>query len=236
MLSVFNRKGARLGKADLHIHSTYSDGAETPAHILAHAEHVTDLDVIAIADHDCIYGSLLARDLAAQRSSRVQVITGAEISTHDGHLLALNIERLIAAGLSMAETIQAVHEQGGIAVVAHPMSWWCPSASRRVLDALLTDPRSTPDGLEVINSSFAGLASNVLVRTLNRAHFRRAETGGSDAHTLSAIGSSYTRFPGHNATDLLFALRECCTSAEGGFWPLRSFLQYGMLAVRLRLA
>jgi predicted metal-dependent phosphoesterase TrpH len=106
-----------LGKADLHVHSRYSDGYATVERILEYTERQTDLDVIAITDHDCIDGALRAAELAAKRCYRFQVMTGAEISTRDGHLLALNIRALVPAALSMAETIQAVHEQGGLAIV-----------------------------------------------------------------------------------------------------------------------
>ena len=50
-----------LGRADLHMHSTYSDGIGTIQQILHHVEHNTDLDVIALTDHDVVEGALRAR-------------------------------------------------------------------------------------------------------------------------------------------------------------------------------
>ncbi|MCS6872396.1 MAG: CehA/McbA family metallohydrolase [Anaerolineae bacterium] len=220
-----------MGKADLHMHSTYSDGNQSVEAILAYVEHYTDLDVIAITDHDCIEGALRARDLATVRHMRVAVLVGAEISTRDGHLLALGVERLIAADLSMAETVAAVHQQGGVAVAAHPLSWWCPSASRAVLDAL----HGTLDGIEVINGSFAGIPTNAQLAALNEARYGFAACGGSDAHTLNAIGSACTYFHGHTVADLLSAIRARQTWAEGGLWSLSAFLQYGAFAVRQRV-
>lgn len=214
-----------MGTADLHMHSTWSDGREPISHILAHVAHATRLDVIAITDHDCIEGALHARDLAARRWSRIEIVIGAEISTREGHLLALGIEHLIPAGLSMAETIHHVHDQGGLAVVAHPLSRWCPSAARRVLEALANQPGDAPDGLETINGSFAGMGSNRRAGMLNRRRFGWAALGGSDAHTLAAIGSSFTYFPGHSTADLLAAIRERRTVACGGFWPTREFVR-----------
>ena len=45
----------RLGRADLHIHTLASDGIDrrSPT-ILDHVERATDLDVIAITDHERI--------------------------------------------------------------------------------------------------------------------------------------------------------------------------------------
>ena len=41
----------KLGRADLHMHSTYSDGLATIEQILHRVQHHTNLDVIALTDH-----------------------------------------------------------------------------------------------------------------------------------------------------------------------------------------
>jgi hypothetical protein len=87
----------RRGLADLHMHTNYSDGTGSVEEVLAFAEHHTTLDVIAITDHDTIEGALRARDLAAQREYRFEVIVGEEISTREGHLLALFLRHPIRA-------------------------------------------------------------------------------------------------------------------------------------------
>src|SRR5437764_4862070 len=110
----------KLGKADLHMHSTYSDGIATIEQIFHYAQHYTDLDVIAITDHDVIEGSLRARDLWAKGNYRFDFAVGEEISTREGHMLALFIEKRIQKGLSNELSIELIHEQGGLAVVAHP--------------------------------------------------------------------------------------------------------------------
>src|SRR5579884_2151025 len=109
------------GRADLHMHSTYSDGIVTIEQILHHVEHSSKLDVIAITDHDTIEGALRARDLWSKRSYHFDFIVGEEITTNEGHLLALCIEKCIPPGLSIERSIDLVHEQGGLAIVAHPL-------------------------------------------------------------------------------------------------------------------
>src|SRR5713101_9262268 len=91
----------KLGRADLHMHSTYSDGIATIEQILHHVQYNTRLNVIALTDHDVIEGSLRARDLWAKGRYRFDFIVGEEISTREGHMLALFIEKRIAPGLSM---------------------------------------------------------------------------------------------------------------------------------------
>ncbi len=78
-----------LLKSDLHIHTTASDGKLTPSEVVMRALE-TDLDVIAITDHDSIAGVDEAKEAA--RGTRLRVIQGAEISTlfegRECHLLA----------------------------------------------------------------------------------------------------------------------------------------------------
>ena len=209
-----------MGKADLHMHSTYSDGRAPVAAILDYAEYETDLDIIAITDHDCLDGALLAQELLTRRAMRIQFIPGAEISTRHGHLLALNIERLIPANLSMRDTIQAVHEQGGLAIVAHPLSPWCSSAT---LETLLSLTPHLPDGLEVRNASFAGVGGNRRIMAVNRLRLGWPELGGSDAHSLHAMASSFTLFPGTTVPELVAAIRGGQTTAAGTLWSRRVY-------------
>ena len=58
---------ADAGRADLHIHTLASDGtADGRAQILDHVERQTDLDVIAITDHERIDAAVAARAMAAR--------------------------------------------------------------------------------------------------------------------------------------------------------------------------
>ncbi len=94
-------------KADIHIHTTYSDGTAGVEAVLEYVATRTDLRVIAITDHDTIEGALKARRLAPAYG--IEVIVGEEVSTAEGHLLALFIERPLAPKQPAATTIAAVH-------------------------------------------------------------------------------------------------------------------------------
>jgi len=66
-------------KADLHLHTTASDGRLEPEEVVALAVKV-GLDVIAVTDHDTVDG--VARALAAaQKFNSIKVIPGVEINT-----------------------------------------------------------------------------------------------------------------------------------------------------------
>jgi predicted metal-dependent phosphoesterase TrpH len=193
---------ARLGKADIHLHSRFSDGMMTVREILDWVEERTDLDVIAVTDHDEIEGGLRARELAARGGYRVEVIVGAEVSTREGHLLALFIEQPIRPFRRLEETIEEVRAQGGLCVVPHPLSWLTTSIGERALDRAMAHHTPGIFGVEVANPTIAGRVTRLKVTRLNRRRYGLAETGGSDAHFLSAIGSAYTTFPGATAEEL----------------------------------
>ena len=187
----------KLGRADLHMHSTYSDGLGTIEQILHHVQYNTRLDVIAITDHDMVEGALRARDLWLKGSYRFDFIVGEEITTNEGHLLALFIEQPIRPYLSMKRSIDLVHEQGGLAVVAHPLNrFFRHSCQRDVLDQLHATSETWPDGIETWNASFCGVYGNRIAMRMNREVYGWPEVGNSDAHTLSAIGCGCTWFEG----------------------------------------
>lgn len=208
-----------MGKADLHIHSAAGDGMATPAQILEYVEHQTDLDLIAITDHDMLEGALEAREIVARGNSRVQFIVGCEITTLEGHILAYDIERPIRMLQPLGRTLQLIHEQGGFAVVPHPMSWLTRSLGRRGIMRVMNSAQAGVhlDGIEIINPSFAGRIVYQKILALNE-QLHLPETAGSDSHTLDTIGSAYTQFEGHTTDDFRRSLKAGTTTVKGEFW------------------
>jgi predicted metal-dependent phosphoesterase TrpH len=218
---------SRLGLADLHMHTTASDGIGTPQEALDYTRRLGDLDVIAITDHDTLEGALRARDIWRQGAYAFDLIVGEEISTREGHLLALFLERRVPPGLSIERSIDLVHEQGGLAIVAHPFNRiFRHSVQRPVMDRLLRQPRVHPDGVETLNGSFAGIGSSRIAMTLTRCRYRWAETGGSDAHTVTAIGCARTSFAGSTAADVRASLLAHTTAPVGGYWRPREYAAF----------
>lgn len=212
-----------MGKADLHMHSSVSDGIASVQEILDYAEYQTDLDVIAITDHDTLAGAWQAQEYVAARRYRVQVIVGMEITTQIGHLLAYDLSRPIPKDQSLETTLAQVHEQGGFCIVPHPMSRIVRGIPARELQRVLTELDRTLwfHGLEVINPTVAGRLVYRKVRRLAQAYPTLAQTAGSDAHTLELIGSAYTTFPGRSVADLRVALQQAQTAPAGHFWGWR---------------
>jgi predicted metal-dependent phosphoesterase TrpH len=217
----------RQGMADVHMHTNFSDGTGSVEEVLAAARRRASLDVIAITDHDTIEGALRARDLAAKGDYPFEVIVGEEISTREGHLLALFLTQPVAPDQSIERSIELVHAQGGLAIVAHPFNRvFRHSVQRSVMNRLLRQPELHPDGIETLNGSFAGIGSSRIAMRLARTVYHWAETGGSDAHTPTAVGCARTLFPGRTATDLRRAIELCQTGPLGNYWHAREYVAF----------
>ena len=208
----------RLGRADLHIHTLASDGTAGIGAILDHVERLTDLDVIAITDHERIDAAVAAQAIARDRGLRADVIVGEEVTTVGGHLLALYLDRPIRPYRSLRTTILAVHEAGGLAIPAHPLVPYPLCAQGWVLRRLLDDPdpAARPDGLETFNPTSLGKPWHRRVVRFADDH-GLAHIGNSDAHTLADIGQGWTTFPGRDATDLRRAIETRTTEHGGSF-------------------
>src|SRR5437588_9023086 len=99
---------AGFGKADLHIHTSLGDGIASVQQIFDFVENYTDLDIIAITDHDDVRGAMQALELAEKGHYRFKVIPGNEITTRQGHLLALFVTREFPMLRSLESTMAAV--------------------------------------------------------------------------------------------------------------------------------
>src|SRR2546427_11590326 len=108
-----------MGRADLQLHSDLGDGLSSIEEILDSAERA-GLDVIALTDHDDIRGAFALRELAAQRSSPVEVVPGVEITTRSGHLLALWSEDEAPMFCALPEALSRIPHAGGMATVPPP--------------------------------------------------------------------------------------------------------------------
>jgi len=164
---------------DLHVHTFYSYDATTSLKEVVFYAKKRGLDGVAITDHNNVEGALKL----AQKSNML-IIPGVEVTTQRGHVLALNVTKPIPPRLSPSETIQRIHEVGGIAVAAHPTTVYKGGLRRQIEPSL--------DAVEVINSkAFPFFLSTYLGRRL-AVRLNLPQTAGSDAHHASEIGFAHT--------------------------------------------
>ena len=216
-----------MSTADLHIHTSLGDGMADIPELLAYAEERTDLSVIAITEHDGLQAAFAAREAWSRGRYRYELIVGEEVTTIEGHLLALFIDEPVPSLKPLLPTLEAIHKQGGLAIIPHPMSWLTRSLGQRVIERVLRDGGDGAyfDAIELSGSPAARVGEKKAQR-LNRERYHLAEVGSSDAHFLEAVGASYTTFDGSSAADLRRAILARTTSATVGRHP--SMRQLGL--------
>lgn len=197
---------------DLHNHSRYSDGDRTPEQMVRYA-HNLGLSGIAITDHDCIKGYERARAEAEKYDDGFIVVSGEEVSSEKGHILAYGVTQKVPGGLSMEVTTSLIHEQGGVAVAAHPYST-LGTGDPFSIEELSDRQLLLLDGVETYNGSVlwpkdANEKAQELADT-----YGLAQIGGSDAHTRWAQGLGLTITEGVDDVEgLLEAIREGRTNS-----------------------
>lgn len=197
----------------------------------------TALDVAVITDHNAIGTLDGLRDLLGDRGP--ELVRGEEITTREGHLLGLGVDRLVPAKLILRDAVAAVHDAGGLAIIAHPLLPTRISVSSRTLESLANeDERHRPDGIESFNPLAARFPMQVRrVRAL-AAQLGLAMVGGSDAHVAGDLAQGRTRFSGRSFIDFRQAVALGQTWPEGEIYPLARTIRDGLGAIlssRLRL-
>jgi len=181
---------------DLHCHTSASfDSLASPRAVVAAAAR-RGLTHLAITDHDRIDGALEARDAAPDG---LTVLVGEEIRTRDGDLIAVFLSRAVPPGLSAAETIAAVREQGGLVGIPHPFDRFRGSLSKgeslRNLEALA----GSVDWVEAWNARLIAGDGNARAAELARA-VGVPGVAVSDAHTTMELGVAATILDGEPST------------------------------------
>lgn len=178
-----------LIEVDLHMHTDHSGDCATPVDVLLQTARDRGLGAIAITDHNEVSGALEARRIAEQSYEDLKVIVAEEVKTKEqGEVIGLFLEEKIPKGLTMAETIAAIREQGGLVYVPHPFDRFhsVPDYEH------LLDMVEEIDILEVFNPRVALTSFNEeAVRFASK--YRIVSGAGSDSHVAQGLGSVRTR-------------------------------------------
>ena len=224
---LYQTNNVPYSKADLHIHSKLGDGTATVKEILDYVQNYTDLKVISITDHDNFESAEVAKKWMERREYRFEFISGIEITTLSGHLLALNIKKPIKKWQSLKKTIIEVHSQGGICIVPHPLSWIALGIRKGCLNYVVKNQGGHLyiDGIELFNSTLVGRMGQRNATKYNRTVLKTAELGNSDAHNLASIGTAFTLFQGSTMSDLIFAIKNKQTLPLGKFLNMKDMVR-----------
>jgi len=194
-------------RADPHCHTLASDGMVTPAQ-LVEAAKTAKLDLIAVTDHDTMDSVKETQARGAQAG--VIVVAGQEITTRppaQTHILGWFLERPIKRGLSIEDTVDAIHAQGGLAIVPHPfMPVYFGSIQPGMLRRLIE--RRKVDGIEMTATVPIGKRRRWELDEFYAANKERlrAAIGASDCHFgIHDIAQVVTEYEGDFRTAVLNA-------------------------------
>jgi glycosyltransferase involved in cell wall biosynthesis len=172
---------------DLHLHTEWSHDCSIPTNeLLDHAERI-GLGGIAVTDHNVFGGALEAVELARDRD--LVVIPGEEVKTdHQGEVIGLFLEEEIPRGMTFADTIAAIREQGGLVYIPHPFDRMHAIPDPATLHRHLAEI----DVFEVYNARLLRDSFNDEALRFARK-YRLLQGAGSDAHVLQGVGTGVVR-------------------------------------------
>jgi predicted metal-dependent phosphoesterase TrpH len=200
---------------ELHCHSAASYDGRDSVDLLLEQAAAVGLDAIAVTDHDEIDASLAAVDLAPEYD--LLGIPGMEVTSSAGHVLALGVREAVPEGLSFTETLDRIHDRGGLAVVPHPFQ----ESRSGVMAHIDRETLGTADAIEVYNSRLlTGRANRQAERFADE--YALPKTAGSDAHISEMVGQAVTRVDTKGEASVeavLDAIRRGDTTVEGKRTP-----------------
>ena len=194
----------KMYEAELHCHTNHSkgtklihEGLNTPKEMVQQASRI-GLSIMAITDHNKIKGALEAKKYA--RKYNVLVIPSEEVSTKDGHMVALGIQELIPPGLSLEESVDLVRQQGGAAIAAHPFDFRSEGSGDLAIKC---------DAVEVFNAfNIERVANNKCLGFVEKHNL--PYVAGSDAHSIYMLGFGRTIFKKNDIDSVIKAGSKPC--------------------------
>lgn len=221
-------RGGSRAFVDLHCHTSASFDSLSRPRDVARAAAERGITHLAITDHDRIDGALDAREHAP---AGLTVIVGEEIKTTEGDLIGTFLEDPVPPGLSPAEAIAAVREQGGLVGIPHPFDRFRNSLARTdSLDAIAP----LVDWVEIHNSRLVGRGNDEAVRFAGRHGLPGVAV--SDAHTIMEVAVSYTILDGDPSTPagLLATLASARVVTSRASYLVRVVTPFAKLVQRIR--
>ena len=170
---------------DSHIHSEYSPDSKSKLEDIFKVAKNKNIDIIGISDHNTVEGSKEAQKLT--KNDDLLVIPSIEVSALEGHILGFGCEESIKRDLQAAETIDLIHDQGGLAIIPHP---YCFYRHGLLCKADYRDLKI--DAIETKNARFIAGYCNNKAKILSKKEDLPG-LGASDAHYYKFVGDCYSK-------------------------------------------
>lgn len=174
-------------KFDMHVHSRYSGDSGTDPKTIINL--FLDRNILClVADHNTTAGSVAVYAEIRKENREVPLIISEEIMTESGEIIGLFLTEPVHPYLSAAETVDIIHDQGGLALVPHPFCSYRRSSAIRpeILDQII----DRIDIIEGYNARTGKDEDNFRAREYAVAH-KKPISVGSDAHTTHELGRCF---------------------------------------------
>jgi predicted metal-dependent phosphoesterase TrpH len=193
-----------LIRADLHIHTTYSDDSTvTPKALVEKLVAHNFVKVAAVTDHNTVEGQSEIRKLAAAYQD-ILIISGVEISTPEGDVLILGAEEKPPQPWTTESVVDFARDTDCVSVVAHPYREYGMGDLARNYKV---------DAIEVLNGESTPHA-NKLAQDLAKS-MGLPGVAGSDAHSPSEPLTVYTEIQaGLDVDEILKAIKKGLVSTH----------------------
>ena len=172
-------------KMDSHIHSEYSPDSSSKIDDILDVARKKEIDIIAISDHNTVDGT--SEVMKKTRNTDILAIPSIEISSTLGHILGFGCEENIPRDLSPEETIDKIHDLGGIAIIPHPYCFY-----RHGLLCKSDYKDLKIDAIETKNARFIVGYCNNKAKKLSKIE-NLPGLGASDAHYWKFVGDCYSK-------------------------------------------
>ena len=224
-----------MGKADTHVHCNYSGYNKLgilkfPESVIPPEKQVDDarrrgINVLAITDHSETAGAFIAQKYA-KKFDDIDVVIGDEVMTDEGEVIGLWLTETPKKFMSPEETVDVIHEQGGLAIAPHPFSVHVDGMQEKIFDLPI-------EGFETINGGHPDSYSNWFADRIMKAHPGKwAALSGSDAHSLYTAGYNWTEFKGTTEEEFRRAILRKETVPVGVPSPVITQVQWSMEVVK----
>jgi hypothetical protein len=171
-------------RIDAHTHTKYSPCSNLEPEVVPKLARRVGLDAVAVTDHDTIKGGLAVKK--ANRDKDLEVIVGAEMSTHGGSIIGLYLNKEIRRR-DPFEVVDEIHAQGGLVMIPHPFDvLGRENIDRGVLEQII----KKVDLIEGINARSCFLFNRRALRFAKE--FKKPALANSDAHFALEFGRAYT--------------------------------------------
>ena len=193
---------------DSHIHSEYSPDSSSKIDDILKTAKDRNIDIIAISDHNTVDGT--SEVLAKTRNTDMLAIPSIEISSSEGHILGFGCEEIIPRDLTPADTIDRIHDLGGLAIIPHPYCFYRHGLLHN------TDYKDLKiDAIETKNARFIVGYCNRKAKKLSQKENIPA-LGASDAHYWKFVGDCYSLIEAEKDIDSVFkSIKKGKTNAYG---------------------